>query len=483
MSFVTATSVAAPATAEREVDRHVVRSVGWQLAKVGVQVVQYVVLARLVLPAEFGKFALAVPVLALLKALNDGGLSTAAVTGRNYDEQLASDLYVTQLVLGAVMAGAMALLAPVLAWIYDVPSLHSIGIWLALCLVLNAWSLQPRALLRRQLRIGGLAMVEIAGVVGGLVAALLVARHTTGVAVLVAAQVMNAAITAMVAVTLAPVRLRRFRGRGEFRHAVTIGWHMVGSDVLNALRHQFPALVIGLFVVLSEVGQFNRAYQLLSLPLLVLAPALTNFLLPLLARSRSEPERARRHVRRTLRLFLAAALPVSVWIALGPADLLAFVLGEEWRPVTGILMALSPLFMVQIVAVVSMVTLVAAERSRTARRFAFWNLGLTIAAVLATAPFGVLAMALGLSISGLLVRAPLVVRYALREGTMERRELGEALRFIALLILGAGALLGLCQLAPVPPLVAQMAGLAVAAAISGGVLFHLMRGRAAQPEA
>src|SRR5688500_11396262 len=80
----------------REVDRQVARSVGWQFTKVAVQIAQYVVLARLVIPAEYGKFALVLPVFALFSALNDGGLSTAAVTGRRYDSRLASDLCLTQ---------------------------------------------------------------------------------------------------------------------------------------------------------------------------------------------------------------------------------------------------------------------------------------------------------------------------------------------------------------------------------------------------
>lgn len=479
MPSLTATAVApSPVATEREVDRNVARSVAWQFARVGVQVVQYVVLARLVLPAEFGKFALIAPVLALLRALNEGGLSTAAVTGRAYDAQLASDLNVTQLALGVVMAGVMALVAPAMASLYGVPELSTVGLWLALCLVANAWGLQSRANMRRHLRLGALAMVEIAGIVGSLVAAVLAVRVFSGLGVLVTAQIANVGVSAAVATTLAPVRLMRFRGRPEYRHALRVGWHMVGSDVLNALRTQFPALVIGLFVVLEDVGIFNRAYQLMNLPLLVLAPALTNFLLPSLARVHDDPARARRHVRRTLRLFLAAAIPVSVWIALGPADLLAFVLGEEWRPVMAILGALSPLFCVQIVAVVSTISLVAAERSRAARSFALWNLGLTIAAVLATAPFGVMAMALGLSLSGLLLRAPLVVRLALREGTLARAELIGAVRFIVMLAAGTMLSLALCRLVPVEPLVQQIGGFGVAAAISIGVLAFTVRQRA-----
>ena len=471
-----AAAAASRQVGEREVDRHVVRSIGWQGGKIAVQIAQYVILARMVPPAEYGKFALALPIMTLLSALNDGGLSTAAVTGRHYDKRLASDLYLTQIGLGLAMAVVMALLAPVLAGVYGVPDLREIGWWLALCLAINAWALQPKALLRRQLKVGGLAMVEIAGVVAGLAAAVVSTRFVSGFGLLVVAQVTSVAVGAIIAMAVAPVRLARFRGEGSYRHALEIGRHMVASDVLNAARSQIPAMALGFFVVLHEVGLFNRANQLLSLPLLVLAPALTNFLLPLLARDVAYPERRRSHVQRTLRLLLTATIPACVWIAVGPDDLLAWVLGEDWRPAVAILSSLSPLFLVQIIAVISSISMVSAERSRAVRRFAIWNLLLTGAVVLGAAPFGVMALALGLSISGLLLRGPLVVMLALRERTLERADVMLALRLVLTLGIAAALLLVICGYLPVSPVMREIAGLVAITALSGIALFRVMRG-------
>jgi O-antigen/teichoic acid export membrane protein len=460
---------------EREVDRQVVRSVGWQVTKVAVQIVQYIVLARLVLPAEYGKFALALPVFALLTALNDGGLSTAAVTGRRYDVRLASDLCVTQLGLGLATGIAMVVAAPILAFVFDLPELRSVGGWLALCLLINAWSLQPRARLRREVRIGALALVEIAGVVLSLAAAWVLHTRVSGLGLLIVAQVTNVAVTTVAALLMAPVRFYRFRGTDSYRHAVEIGRHMVATNVLNSAGNQLPALILGFFVLVDQVGFFNRANQLLNLPLFVLAPALTNFLLPLLSRAVGQREQCARHVRRTLRLFLAATIPACVWIAIGPADLIAGILGDEWRPAVPILSALSPVFIVQLVAVVALVTMVSAERSRTVRMYSILNLAVTLAAVIATAPFGVMAMALGLTLSGLLVRAPLAVGLAIREGTLSVGDVREALRFTLLLIVVAGAAMWLCRALPVPAIAGQIVGLGIAAVISAVALLQTFR--------
>lgn len=462
--------------AEREVDGHVARSIGWQAGKIAIQIAQYVVLARLVAPAEYGKYALALPVMSLLSAINDGGLSTAAVTGQNYDKRLASDLYMTQLGLGLGVAALMGLAGPVLAAIYGVPELREIAWWLAASLGVNAWSLQPKALLRRHLRIGTLALVEIGGVAVGLGAAWGCSRYMSGFGLLVVAQVTNVAVSALLAATIAPVGLAGFRGGASYRHALQVGRHMVASDVLNAARSQVPAFVLGFFVVLQDIGLYNRANQLLNLPLMVLAPALTNFLLPLLARDIADPERRRSHVRRTLRLLLTATIPGCVWIAIGPANLLAWVLGAEWRPAVAILSSLSPLFVVQLIAVTASISMVSAERSRTVRRFAIWNLVLTAAVVLVASPFGVMATALALSISGLLVRAPIVVGFAIRERTFAGADVIEALRTILTLGGIAAALVWICAQLPVSPLMREIVELGAVAAVSGVALLRVLRG-------
>ena len=73
MSATTAATVERLST--RELDRKAASSLAWQIGKVAVQLVQYVLLARLVSPAEFGIFLLAIPLYTVLAAINDGGLS------------------------------------------------------------------------------------------------------------------------------------------------------------------------------------------------------------------------------------------------------------------------------------------------------------------------------------------------------------------------------------------------------------------------
>lgn len=466
-----------PVMSTRELDRKASSSLLWQTGKISIHLLQYVVLARLVLPEEFGKFALTLPLFLVLQAINDGGLSTATVTGREYDARLASSLWWTQVALGVAVALVMLLGSPLLAAMFGVPDLVAIGAGLACSLMIESWGLQSRANLRREMMVGRLALVEIGGLALGVTAAWIGSHWTRSVELLVLAQLVGAAGRTLLAFSFAPLRPQRFSVTPEYRSALRTGWHVVGSDLLSITRAQCPTIVIGFFMVLTEVGLFNRANQLLSVPLTLLAPAMANFLLPLLSRTRETQAEFQQHVVRTQRLFLAVAIPVSVWIAVGPTQLIGFVLGPEWTPVVPILQALSPLFMSQVLATVTRMTLLASEQSHVDRLFAFLNLLLTAAAVLAAVPFGIIGVALALSLSGILLRAPLLAWFAIRKGSQTLASVMDGLRAIALLAAVSAVGLLLCRLLPVTGLLKDVLGLFVVGGVSAVALVCIVRRR------
>jgi polysaccharide transporter, PST family len=450
----------------RELDRRATSAFVWQGAKIAVHLLQYVILARLVAPAEFGKFALAAPLFLVLSAINEGGLSTATIISKQYDAQLASSLWWTQFALGLVTAVVMVAGSPLLASLFGVPDLLGVGIGLAASLVVESWGMRSRAGLRRDMRIAALAVVDIGSLLVAVTAALIASHWVHGVGLVLIVQMVNALSRTVIAVILEPVRLRRFVVTDAYRSTLRTGWHLIGSDLLNLGRVQLPVLMIGFYLVLSDVGLFSRANQLLGVPLAMLGPAMTSFLLPLLSRTREQPTEFRAHLQRTQRLFLAISIPVSIWIAMGPMELIRFVLGPQWAPVVPVLQALSPLFIAQVVAAVARNALLASEQSRTDRLFAAVNLAVAAVAVLIGARFGLLPVALALSLSGLLICTPFLVVLALRKSNLNLAIVLDGARTTLWLAAAATVLVWACEALPLPGAGREVAGLLAVGGIS-----------------
>jgi hypothetical protein len=131
--------------------------------------------------------------------------------------------------------------------------------------------------------------------------------------------------------------------------------------------------------------------------------------------------------------------------------------------------------MSQILATVARMTLLASEQSRVDRFFSLLNLLLTAAAVLAAAPFGIFAVALALSLSGVVLRAPLLAALAIRKGCLAAADVIDGLRVIALLALLSAVALWICRALPLTGLAQDGVGLLVAALISVGALAFIVR--------
>src|SRR5690606_14212667 len=89
--------------------------------KVAVQFLTIVVLARLLAPEDFGRFAMVAAFLVVFELFKDLGLSTATVQRGSLSGGQVSTLFWLNAGLGIVMAAAFAALAPVLPRLYGEP--------------------------------------------------------------------------------------------------------------------------------------------------------------------------------------------------------------------------------------------------------------------------------------------------------------------------------------------------------------------------
>src|SRR5206468_6195049 len=88
------------------------------------------VLARLLMPQEFGLVAMVTTVMGFLRIFQDAGLSTATVQRQEITHAQVSNLFWANVAVGGVTSLLVAASAPAIAWFYREPRL--VGITLVL---------------------------------------------------------------------------------------------------------------------------------------------------------------------------------------------------------------------------------------------------------------------------------------------------------------------------------------------------------------
>lgn len=301
-----------------------------QACKILLQFGGIVVLARLLAPGDYGLLAMVTAIVGIGEVLRDFGLSAAAVQARSVSAQQRSNLFWINSAIGLALALAVFAAAPAIAAFYDQPALRSIAQLLALSFVFNGLATQFRAQLNREMRFGRLAMVDVGGQAVGLAVGITLALHGQGYWALVGQQLGQTAATLLLlaaATGWRPGLPRRGAGMGGF---MRYGGNLMGTQLVTYLSRNLDALIIGQRFGAELLGLYNRAYQLLMLPLNQINAPATSIALPVLSRLNDDGERYARFLLHGQALMLHLILAIFAFAAAQAEPLIVLVLGPQW---------------------------------------------------------------------------------------------------------------------------------------------------------
>lgn len=297
------------------------------------QVVQTMVLARLLAPQDFGLMATAGAMCAVAALFADGGLGSALMHFALPDRKTLSTIHWLNLGIAVAMALVLVLLSWPLAQAFRQDSLQPMLWLLALAFPLGAFGQPYRVLAEKELRFATLAVQEITAALTGFLVALAVALAGGGAASLAAAVVATTAVSSGLAWIRSPAD---FRPRREFQFAaarpfLSFGLHRVGANLWSTLNLQSDLLVAGFHAAPSATAFYALPReQCLRIAGAVINPVVTRVGLPVMTRLQEAPDALRSVYLQTLRMTASMNFPVYAVLALFPEPIVRLLLGEQW---------------------------------------------------------------------------------------------------------------------------------------------------------
>lgn len=302
--------------------------------RAGMQLLQMAVLARLLVPADFGLMAMAGVAAAVAALFADLGLSSALMHFPRPDRATLSTLFWLNLAFSLLLALLFSAAGWPLAFAYSQPDLVPVLVWLSASFPLAALGQQFRVLAEKDLRFGVLAQNEIAATVAGTTVAVAAALAGFGVFSLVAALLASAAINSL----LAWWRLSTGqRPQATFRPAlarpfVAFGLHRVGDGFWNTVRMQADVFIAGLFAAPAAVAVYAVPRDLaLKIANTVINPVITRVGLPVMTRLQDDPAALQSVYLKTLRLTASFNFPLYALLALFSEQIVSLLLGDQWE--------------------------------------------------------------------------------------------------------------------------------------------------------
>jgi O-antigen/teichoic acid export membrane protein len=321
-----------------ELTRRAVTGFAWSLASSGGQIVVrvgvFVVLARLLAPAEFGLVASAAIAIGVLQTLAVLGVGSALVQRSEISALHVRTGHTLLTLFGLAFTAATFALAPFFAGFMRTPGLAPLLRLLSFDLLLVGVAHASESLLAREMRFRRLALIQFGSYAAGYGAVGITgARLGYGAYALVAAHLSTTLLSSAATLLSRPVPLRPSLDARAARDLLGFGTGLTVAKIANGVALQGDNFVVGRWLGVEAVGFYNRAYQLMAMPANVLAQAIDKVLFPAMSSVQDDGERMRTAFGRVLGATLLAALPASALMVVLAPEIVAVFLGEKWRAV------------------------------------------------------------------------------------------------------------------------------------------------------
>jgi len=394
-----------------------------------------VVLARLLTPEDYGLIGMVAVFTGFIAVFKDLGLSAATIQRVEVTHGQVTNLFWVNLTLGAASALISVIAAPALASFYGDSRLVAITEVSATGFLLGGLSVQHEALLRRQMRFSGLAVLEVLSMLGAVTVSVTLAYRGARYWSLVFSQLALATITACGVWMLSGWRPGLpARGSGV-RSMLVFGGNLTAFSVINYWARNLDNLLIGRVWGAHQLGLYSRAYQLLLLPIDQVISPITAVAVPALSRLTDSRERYRQAYLRILEKIALLTMPLMAFLIMTSDWVVELVLGPKWLSVSPIFAVLGMSGILQPVASTAGWLFITQGRTRDMFRWGLIGGMLTIISICVGLPWGALGVAASYSLTNLLLLIPLLWWFVARTGPVLMQDFYRTLRLPALIVL------------------------------------------------
>jgi PST family polysaccharide transporter len=326
-----------PDVTARSFSRAIAWAAGSQFSQQLIQLPVTIVLSRLLLPRDFGLMAMVLVISQFLVVFVDAGLGAALVHIKVLEQRHISSAFWLNLAGGTFVTIVIAAAAPGVAWLYGEPRLTWLVVVVSVNFVVSSVSIVPIALLQRQMDLRRIAKIQNLAAVAGGAAGIAAAISGAGVWSLVVDVLTTSSAQSMLAMPGSNLHIRYGVDRLASRELWRFGGGQLGFQLVNYWSRNADNLLIGEFVGPRGLGLYDRAYQLMLLPLTQAGFVVSYVLYPALARIQHDHARLKRAYVRTVGVTALVTFPVATGLFVVAPDLVTVLFGPHWYGVAKIL--------------------------------------------------------------------------------------------------------------------------------------------------
>lgn len=354
-----------------------------------------VILARLLLPADFGLIGMILVIVALGKSLLDAGLSQSLVRSKEVTDEEYATVFFFNVATAVVLYLIVYFIAPLVSRFYDQPLLTEILRWYALIIVIHAFGAIQRTRIVKLLRFKLLFKIHIPAILLSGITGILLAIAGYGVWSLVTAAVLQSIVMTVLLWVFGKWMPPFVFSVKKLKRHFNYGSKLLFAGIIDVAYTNAYAVIIGKYFAVSELGFYNRADSLKQIPVQNVGAVLNKVSFPLFATIQDDPDRLRKSYVVLMKTVLFVIAPILLISAALAEPLFRALLTEKWLPAVPYYQILCFAGLLYPINAYNLNLLKVKGRSDLFLKLELIKKGVGIIAIACTLPFGIVPLLWG----------------------------------------------------------------------------------------
>lgn len=306
----------------------------WKFSeRIGAQIVSFIVsivLARLLMPEDYGTIALVTVFISLSDVFVQSGFGQALIQKIDADELDFSSVFYFNIAISCIIYLILFLLAPIIANFYHNDLLTPVIRVMALRIPVAGINSVQQAFVARKMIFKKFFFSTLGGTAGSAVVGIIMAYKGYGVWALVAQYMFNSIIDTIVLWFTVRWRPKLAFSYRRMKSLFSYGWKILVSALLDTGYSQLSNLIIGKLYSSEQLAYYNKGQQLPNLVVVNINSSISSVLFPAISMEQKNRDRVKSMMRRSIMISSYLMFPMMIGLGVIAEPLITILLTDKW---------------------------------------------------------------------------------------------------------------------------------------------------------
>lgn len=392
-----------------------ITNISWSAGlRVFVRVLTFVklaILARILIPADFGLIAIASLVLVFLETITETGINIFLIQERRNLKSYLNTAFAVSIFRGIIISLVILILASPISKFFNSPRSLNLILLISIVPFIRGFINPAIVQFRKDLQFSKEFVFRSVVFLIDTVVAISVAYTLKSAVGLVYGMIAGAIVEVFITQLFITPKPKFAYEKKYLNKIVKRGKWITMAGVFNYLFENVDDMAVGKVMADSQLGIYQMAYKISSLPITEISTVVNRVTLPVYVKIKRDLQRLKRAYLKSLSVTFLVVVPIGVLLFLWPDVLVSTLLGNNWMEVVGIVRIMSFFGVIRAITLSTYPLFLALKKQEIVTKITLTNiLFLGISLLFLVKPFGIVGAGIS-AVIGAVAGIPVAVYY------------------------------------------------------------------------